>query len=212
MSHQDRFPNTKIHESAYIDDDCTIGAGSSIWHFSHIMPRAQIGERVNIGQNVVVSPDVTIGTGCKIQNNVSLYTGVHLDDYVFCGPSMVFTNILTPRCEINRRSEYVETRVGYGSSLGANSTIVCGHTIGRFVLVGAGAVVTTNVPDYALMLGVPAKRKGWACRCGLVLPSPDDQGNTTCTTCGNEYHQEGALEEARLTPVKEADPLAVASH
>ncbi|MBO6514105.1 MAG: N-acetyltransferase [Phycisphaerales bacterium] len=201
------FVNVKIHPTACVDDPCSIGEGTSIWHFSHIMPNCTIGERVNIGQNVVVSPDVTIGNGCKIQNNVSLYTGVILEDYVFCGPSMVFTNVINPRCEIPRRDQYKTTRVGYGSSIGANATIVCGHDIGRFAFIGAGAVVTKNVPDYALMVGVPAKRNGWVCRCGDVLPDAE-HGAITCP-CGNQYRQINEEGEMKLTPVKEHDPLAV---
>ena len=172
------------------------------------MPNCTIGTKVNIGQNVVVSPGVTIGNGCKIQNNVSLYTGVVLEDYVFCGPSMVFTNVINPRCEISRRDEYQTTRVGYGTSMGANCTIVCGHDIGRFAFIGAGAVVTRNVPDYALMLGVPAQRRGWACRCGDVLPdfSNDIEGAIECG-CGNQYQQTIQEGEPRLHPVRELDPL-----
>lgn len=201
------FVNVKIHPTACVDDPCSIGEGSSIWHYSHIMPNCTIGERVNIGQNVVVSPDVTIGNGCKIQNNVSLYTGVILEDYVFCGPSMVFTNVINPRCEIPRRDQYKATRVGYGASIGANATIVCGHTIGRFAFIGAGAVVTKDVPDYALMVGVPAKRSGWACRCGEVLP--DAEGLEIVCTCGNEYAIDCNSKEPTLVPVKENDPAAV---
>ncbi|MBZ0171344.1 MAG: N-acetyltransferase, partial [Phycisphaerales bacterium] len=150
-----------------------------------------------------VSPDVKIGKGCKIQNNVSLYTGVVLEDYVFCGPSMVFTNITNPRCEIPRRDQYRPTTVKYGASLGANCTIVCGHDVGRFALVAAGAVVTKNVPDYALMAGVPARRKGWACRCGYVLPAPNGEGVIACTECDNTYRESGP---DTLEPVREADP------
>jgi UDP-2-acetamido-3-amino-2,3-dideoxy-glucuronate N-acetyltransferase len=181
-----RFPGVKIHESSYVDDPCQIGEGTSIWHFAHIMPNCTIGQRCNIGQNVVVSPDVEIGDNVKIQNNVSLYTGVILEDDVFCGPSMVFTNIVNPRSEIVRRSEYQRTLVMKGASLGANCTIVCGSTIGRFAFVAAGAVVTKDVPDYALMIGVPARRRGWVCRCGNTLPE-----NLCCEHCGNEYRSEG---------------------
>jgi len=203
------FVNVKIHETACVDEPCTIGEGSSIWHFSHIMPNCSIGTKVNIGQNVVVSPNVTIGTGCKIQNNVSLYTGVILEDYVFCGPSMVFTNVINPRCEISRRNEYQTTRVGYGTSMGANCTIVCGHDIGRFAFIGAGAVVTKDVPDYALMVGVPAQRRGWVCRCGDVLPDIADDGQETIGCgCGNHYQQTIQEGEPRLYPVRELDPLA----
>jgi len=195
------LPGVKHHRSAYIDRPCQVGPGTRVWHYSHVMKDCVIGEKVNIGQNVVVSPGVHIGTGCKIQNNVSLYSGVILEDYVFCGPSMVFTNVINPRCEIPRRDEYRDTRVGYGASIGANATIVCGHDIGRFAFIGAGATVTKTVPDYALMVGVPARRVGWACRCGNVLPAPDAEGRIACP-CGNTYQQQGET----LTPISEADP------
>ncbi|MEM9064516.1 MAG: acyltransferase [Planctomycetota bacterium] len=206
----ERFPGVKIHPTACVDDPCQIGAGTSIWHFTHVMPNCVIGEKCNFGQNVVVSPDVKIGRGCKIQNNVSLYTGVELEDYVFCGPSMVFTNVINPRCEIPRRDQYQRTLVKRGASLGANSTIVCGHDVGRFAFVGAGATVTKTVPDYALMLGVPARRAGWACRCGAVLPKPDGVGLLRCGAdgCGNIYRQRGEGQTATLEPVEEADPTA----
>lgn len=168
------------------------------------MPGSTIGKRVNIGQNVVVSPDVSIGDGCKIQNNVSLYTGVTLEEYVFCGPSMVFTNVTTPRCEIPRRDQYAATLVKRGASMGANSTIVCGTTIGRFAFIGAGAVVTKDVPDYALMVGVPARRVAWACRCGATLPAAGADGIVACRECENQYREEGE----RLVPVREQDPTA----
>ncbi|MBL4809803.1 MAG: N-acetyltransferase [Phycisphaerales bacterium] len=199
--------NVKIHQTACVDSPCDIGEGSSIWHYSHIMPNCTIGTKVNIGQNVVVSPGVTIGHGCKIQNNVSIYTGVTLEDYVFCGPSMVFTNVINPRCEIPRRDQYKKTRVGYGASIGANATIVCGHNIGRFAFIGAGAVITKDVPDYALMVGVPAKRSGWACRCGDILPAIVN--DTTTCQCGNQYKQSSETGEPRLVPIKEHDPVAV---
>ena len=148
-----------VHESSFVDEPCQIGAGTKIWHFSHVMKGSVIGRDCNIGQNVVVSPGVTIGDGCKIQNNVSLYTGVVLEDAVFCGPSMVFTNVVNPRSEIVRKDEYKKTLVRHGASLGANSTIVCGVTIGRYAFVGAGAVVTRDVPDYALVVGNPPHRR-----------------------------------------------------
>ncbi|KAA0215045.1 MAG: N-acetyltransferase [Leptolyngbya sp. PLA3] len=188
-----------VHESAYVDEPCEIGEGTKIWHFTHVMKNCRIGRKCNIGQNVVVSPDVTIGDGCKIQNNVSLYTGVVLEDFVFCGPSMVFTNVVNPRSEINRRNEYRQTRVGRGTTFGANCTVVCGHDIGKYAFVAAGAVVTKNVPDYALMLGVPARRVGWACRCGDRLPAAGAGGRTFCSSCGNEYHEQGE----NLSPVRE---------
>lgn len=196
-------PDVFVHESACIDDPCTIGDGTRIWHFSHVMKNCTIGKSCNIGQNVVVSPDVTIGNHCKIQNNVSLYTGVILEDYVFCGPSMVFTNVMNPRCEIPRRDEYRQTVVKRGASLGANCTIVCGHDVGRYAFVAAGAVVTKNVPDYALMAGVPARRIAWACRCGETLPK--DGPHLTCAACGNEYLEDNAT--GTLAPVRETqDP------
>ncbi len=186
------FPDTKIHETACIDEPCEIGAGTSIWHFSHVMKNSRIGMGCNIGQNVVVSPNVTIGNHCKIQNNVSLYTGVELEDYVFCGPSMVFTNVINPRSEIPRRDEYRKTLVKRGASFGANCTIVCGTTIGKYALIGAGAVVTKDVPDYGLMLGVPARRGAWACRCGETLNNTRGE-SYTCDACGNTYEQLGEM-------------------
>ncbi len=189
-----------IHDSAVVDDPCSIGTGTKIWHFTHVMKNCTIGKKCNIGQNVVVSPDVIMGNGCKIQNNVSLYTGVVLEDYVFCGPSMVFTNVTNPRCEINRREEYRRTLVKRGASLGANCTIVCGHDVGRYAFVAAGAVVTKNVPDYALMAGVPARRIAWACRCGYTLPAADGNSQITCSECGNTYQEEN---DATLAPIQE---------
>src|SRR5215213_4301324 len=163
--------NYFVHESAYVDEPCEIGAGSKVWHFSHVMPNCRIGEKCNIGQNVVVSPDVVIGNNVKIQNNVSVYTGVILEDDVFCGPSMVFTNVVNPRSAVSRKDEYRETLVRRGASLGANSTVVCGYTIGRFAFIGAGAVVTKDVPDYALIVGNPGRISGWMCECGVKLAS-----------------------------------------
>src|SRR5580765_5216603 len=157
------------HESCYVDDGCEIGAGTSIWHFSHVMTGAKIGRRCNIGQNVVISPQVVIGDNVKIQNNVSVYTGVTLEDGVFCGPSMVFTNVVNPRSHVSRRNEYRATLVKRGASLGANSTVVCGHTIGCYAFIGAGAVVTKEVPDYALVVGNPGRIAGWMCQCGVKV-------------------------------------------
>jgi UDP-2-acetamido-3-amino-2,3-dideoxy-glucuronate N-acetyltransferase len=179
---------TFIHESSYVDDGCTIGEGTRIWHFCHVMKDATIGRGCNIGQNVVVSPKVTIGNNVKIQNNFSLYTGVILEDDVFCGPSMVFTNVVNPRSHVSRKDEYRETLVKRGASLGANSTVVCGHTIGRFAFIGAGAVVTKDVPDYALVVGNPGRISGWMCQCGVKLaagPQPPEQAQ--CRTCGTSY-------------------------
>ena len=158
-----------IHPSSFVDEGVKIGAGTNIWHFCHILNRTEIGAECNIGQNVTIGPGVTIGRGCKIQNNVSLYQGVTLEDEVFCGPSMVFTNVHNPRAAIRRMAEARPTLVKRGASLGANCTIICGLTIGRYALVGAGAVVTRNVPDHALAYGNPAKIRGWVCGCGEKL-------------------------------------------
>jgi UDP-2-acetamido-3-amino-2,3-dideoxy-glucuronate N-acetyltransferase len=177
-----------VHESSYVDEPCTIGDGTKIWHFSHVMKNAVIGRNCNIGQNVVVSPGVRIGDGCKIQNNVSVYEGVVLEDYVFCGPSMVFTNVVNPRSEIVRKHEYKATLVRRGASIGANATILCGITIGSYAFVGAGAVVTKDVPDYALIVGNPGRRRGWMCRCGSTLPAAPLQ----CRSCGSLYAEQGA--------------------
>src|SRR5579862_7043072 len=181
---------TFVHESAYVDEPCEIGAGTKIWHFSHIMKDCRIGERCNIGQNVVISPGVRIGSNVKIQNNVSVYTGCILEDDVFCGPSMVFTNVINPRSHVVRRDEYRTTLVRRGASLGANSTVVCGTTIGQYAFIGAGSVVTRDIPDYALVYGNPATLRGWMCRCGIALEIGD--GNRgTCRACGVEYTKSG---------------------
>ena len=174
------------HESSYVDDNCTIGKGTKIWHFSHIMSGCTIGEDCNIGQNVVISPDVTLGRNCKIQNNVSVYTGVICEDDVFLGPSMVFTNVINPRAAVSRKSEYRQTLIKRGASVGANATIVCGHTLGEYCLIGAGSVVTKDVPAFALMVGNPAKRVGWVSRYGEKL-SFDAQGFATCPSTGERY-------------------------
>ena len=192
-----KYPGVTIHESCYVDEPCKIGAGTKIWHFSHVMKNCVIGEKCNLGQNVVVSPDVTLGRNVKVQNNVSIYTGVILEDDVFCGPSMVFTNVINPRSEIIRHNEYRKTVVKKGATIGANCTIVCGHDVGRYAFIAAGAVVTKEVPDYALMVGVPAKQTGWMCRCGVQLPK--GTGSLTCGACNNEYHLDGKV----LRPVKE---------
>lgn len=186
-----------VHESSYIDEPCTIGAGTKIWHFSHIMKNCRIGERCNIGQNVVISPDVVLGNNVKIQNNVSVYTGCILEDDVFCGPSMVFTNVVNPRSHVVRRHEYQQTLVKKGASLGANSTIVCGITIGRYAFVGAGAVVTRDVPDYALVYGTPAKLHGWMCDCGIKLDFAGGE-TATCAACGAAYRKNGLAVEAAV--------------
>lgn len=179
----------KAHESAVIDDGCEIGEGTRIWHFSHIMPGCKIGKNCNIGQNVVISPEVVLGNNVKIQNNVSIYTGVICDDDVFLGPSMVFTNVMNPRSAVNRRSEYLKTHVGKGASIGANATIVCGHDIGPFAFIGAGAVVTKNVPAYALVIGNPARQTGWMSEFGHKLKF-DAEGLATCPESKEHYKLE----------------------
>jgi UDP-2-acetamido-3-amino-2,3-dideoxy-glucuronate N-acetyltransferase len=184
-----------VHESSYVDDGVDIGEGTKIWHFCHIQKGAQVGKCCSFGQNVNVANNVQIGDYVKIQNNVSVYEGVILEDGVFCGPSMVFTNDLTPRARIPKGSAgYKRTLVKEGASIGANATIVCGNSIGRFALIGAGAVVTKDVPDYALMLGIPAIQAGWVCECGEILNS-----NLHCDKCQNKY----ILEENILRPIKE---------
>lgn len=175
-----------VHESGYIDSNVTIGNGTKIWHFCHIQSGVVIGENCSLGQNVNISNNVKIGNNVKIQNNVSVYEGVEIENYVFCGPSMVFTNDLTPRSKYPKgNSEYKKTLVKEGASIGANATIVCGHTIGRWALIGSGAVVTSDVPDYAVMLGVPARHVGWVCECGQML---DD--TLCCPKCIREYEIE----------------------
>src|SRR5688572_17400966 len=177
-----------VHESSYVDDGCRIGAGTKIWHFSHVMSGAVIGERCNIGQNVVISPDVVLGNNVKVQNNVSIYTGVTLDDDVFCGPSMVFTNVVNPRSHVSRKDEYRPTLVKRGASLGANCTIVCGHTVGHYAFIGAGAVVTKDVPDYALVVSNPGRISGWMCECGVKLAAGSrPPTEAICNACSKRY-------------------------
>lgn len=178
--------NYFVHESSYVDEPCEIGEGTRIWHFCHVMSDSKIGRGCNIGQNVVVSPQVVIGNNVKIQNNVSVYTGVELEDDVFCGPSMVFTNVINPRSHVSRKNEYRRTLVRRGTSIGANATIVCGVTLGEYSFIGAGAVVSKDVPAFALMVGVPARRVGWMCQCGERLP---DSGSGACRACGTEYEK-----------------------
>lgn len=178
------------HPSSYIDEPADIGAGTKIWHFCHISPRAQIGERCNIGQNVFVASDVRIGNNVKIQNNVSIYAGVELEDDVFCGPSCVFTNVINPRSQIVRHGQYQRTLVRRGVTIGANATIVCGVELGRYAFIGAGAVVRGDVPDYALMLGVPAKQRGWMSRHGHRLPDPEAERIMRCPESGWRYREE----------------------
>lgn len=175
-----------VHPSAIIDTPCTIGAGTKIWHFSHIMSQCVIGEKCNIGQNVVISPEVVLGNNVKIQNNVSVYTGVTCDDDVFLGPSCVFTNVINPRSGVNRRGQYDKTHVGKGASIGANATIVCGHDIGAYAFIGAGAVVTKTVPAYALVVGNPAKHIGWMSEYGHRL-SFNEEGLAVCEESGQYY-------------------------
>lgn len=179
--------NYFVHPSAIVDEGCTIGKGTKIWHFSHIMPNCIIGENCNIGQNVVVSPEVVLGNNVKVQNNVSIYTGVICEDDVFLGPSMVFTNVTNPRSAVNRRGQYAKTVVKRGASIGANATIVCGHDIGKFAFIGAGAVVTKHVPDYALVVGNPAKQIGWMSEYGHRLKF-DEKGEAVCEESGDKYN------------------------
>ena len=171
--------NCHIHETAIVDIDCQIGDGTKIWHFSHIMSNCIIGKNCNIGQNVVISPEVVLGDNVKVQNNVSIYTGVTCDDDVFLGPSMVFTNVINPRSAISRKNQYAKTHVGKGATIGANATIVCGHDIGKYAFIGAGAVVTKSVPDYALLVGNPARQIGWMSQYGHRLHF-DSQGIAVC--------------------------------
>ncbi|MEY4289902.1 MAG: hypothetical protein RLZZ30_1990 [Bacteroidota bacterium] len=174
------------HETAVIDEGCQIGEGTKIWHFSHIMPNCILGSSCNIGQNVVISPEVVLGNNVKVQNNVSIYTGVICEDDVFLGPSMVFTNVMNPRSAVNRRDSYLKTIVKQGASIGANATIVCGHDIGRYAFIGAGAVVTKHVPDYALVVGNPARQIGWMSEYGHRL-NFDENGMAECPESGQKY-------------------------
>lgn len=180
-------PNGTVHPSAVVDEGVTIGAGTRVWHFAHLLSGTVLGEHCVVGQNVMIGPDVRVGNGCKIQNNVSLYKGVTLEDEVFCGPSCVFTNVKTPRAHINRREEFVQTLVRRGATIGANATIVCGVTIGRYAFVGAGATVTKHVRDFALVVGVPARQVGWVCACGEVLPELAGTSGMRCERCDAQY-------------------------
>jgi UDP-2-acetamido-3-amino-2,3-dideoxy-glucuronate N-acetyltransferase len=191
------------HPTAVIDEGADVGEGTKIWHFSHIMPGSRIGTNCNLGQNVVVSPGVTIGNRVKIQNNVSVYSGVELEDDVFCGPSMVFTNVINPRSHIERKSEYRRTLVKKGASIGANATVVCGSTLGKYSFVAAGAVVTRDVPDYALVMGVPAERVGWMCYCGVRLVGRE--GDLRCLECKRTYRAND--ETCAETTVANESPL-----
>lgn len=185
------------HESSYVDENCVIGEGTKIWHFSHVMSGCKIGENCNIGQNVVISPDVVLGNNVKIQNNVSVYTGVIAEDDVFMGPSMVFTNVINPRSHVSRKDEYKQTILKKGCSVGANATVVCGHTIGEYALIGAGTVVTKDVKPFALMVGNPARQLGWVSENGQKLHF-DADGNATCPATGQEYK----LKDGFVTRVK----------
>jgi UDP-2-acetamido-3-amino-2,3-dideoxy-glucuronate N-acetyltransferase len=175
-----------VHESSYVDDGAEVGKGTKIWHFSHILAGTRIGENCSVGQNVMIGPDVTVGNQCKIQNNVSLYKGVELADAVFCGPSCVFTNVVNPRADVERKDEFRATRVGRGATIGANATIICGNELGEYCLIAAGAVVTKAVPNYALMAGVPARRIGWVSRQGEILDE-----TLVCPRTGECYERIG---------------------
>jgi UDP-2-acetamido-3-amino-2,3-dideoxy-glucuronate N-acetyltransferase len=185
-----------VHESAYVDEGATVGEGTRIWHFSHVLPGARIGQNCVIGQNVSVGARAVIGDSCKVQNNVSIYDDVIIENDVFCGPSMVFTNVLTPRAHVNRKSEYSRTLVRRGATLGANCTVVCGHEVGEYAMVGAGAVVTRNVPPHALVVGNPARQMGWVCHCGERLHFAG--GSAGCARCSRRYRERpgGGIEEA----------------
>jgi len=185
------------HESAYVDDGAVVGADTRIWHFSHVMPGAHIGARCSIGQNVNVGGKAVLGDGVKVQNNVSIYDDVVIEDDVFCGPSMVFTNVINPRAFVERKAEYLRTLVRRGASIGANATVVCGVTLGEYSFVGAGAVVTKDVPPYALVYGNPARVRGWMCRCGTRLDA-----NQRCPACGKSYRRAGGTEADGLTEEK----------
>jgi len=182
-------PAYYVHPSSFVDQGAVVGPGTKIWHFCHVMPGARIGAGCALGQNVYVAGSVVIGDGCRIQNNVSLYDGVILEDHVFCGPSMVFTNVINPRSHVSRKSEYQRTLVRRGATIGANATIVCGATLGEYAFIGAGAVVRGDVPAFALMVGVPARRVGWMCQCGNRLDLADGAGS--CRHCGATYREDG---------------------
>ena len=187
----------KVHPTAVVSGEAKIGENTRVWHFSHVRGGARIGADCVLGQNVYVAPTVRIGRGVKIQNNVSLYDGVILEDYVFCGPSAVFTNVKNPRSEISRREEFATTVVRRGATIGANATVVCGVEVGEYAFIGAGATVTNDVPPFALMVGTPARQQGWSCRCGLTLPEPAPV--TNCSDCGAAYRLE--ITSGRLIPM-----------
>jgi UDP-2-acetamido-3-amino-2,3-dideoxy-glucuronate N-acetyltransferase len=197
--------NYFVHSSSFVDEGVEIGKGSKIWHFCHILSGSKIGERCIVGQNCMIGPDVSLGNGCKLQNNVSIYKGVTLEDNVFCGPSCVFTNVYNPRAFIERKAEFRPTLIKYGATIGANATIICGSAVGRYALVAAGAVAKKDVPDYAIVAGVPARIVGWACACGTTLKfekgmlSSGKPLNVSCEYCGNKY----CLESNALTVIRE---------
>lgn len=190
MREDPRFPGVSIHESSYVDDGVEIGRGTKIWHFAHILSGTILGENCSIGQNVMIGPKVVVGSGCKVQNNVALYEGVELGDDVFCGPSCVFTNVTTPRAHVNRKAEFRPTSVGRGATIGANATIVCGHALGAYCFIAAGAVVTKDVPTFALMVGNPARRRGWMSRAGEKLGA-----DLVCPRTGEKYRVVGEMLE-----------------
>ena len=194
------------HPSSFVDPGAVIGRGTKIWHFCHVMPGAVIGERCSLGQNVVVMPGTRIGNNVKIQNNVSIYEGVELEDDVFCGPSCVFTNVINPRSHVSRKHEYQRTLVKRGTSIGANATIVCGVTLQEFAFIGAGAVVTSDVPAYALMVGVPARRVGWMCQCGERLAVSG--GRAACAVCGAGYDEAGSTLRQTTPPAPHPEKRA----
>lgn len=182
------------HESCYIDDGAEIGEGTRIWHFSHVMSGARVGANCNIGQNVVIHSTAVVGNGVKIQNNISVYDGVVLEDNVFCGPSMVFTNVINPRSHTPRKQEYMKTLVRQGATIGANATVLCGNSIGKHAFIGAASLVSRDVPDFGLVFGIPAKLQGWMCKCGVRLDLPlcsEGKTSTCCEVCGRSYEQEG---------------------
>jgi UDP-2-acetamido-3-amino-2,3-dideoxy-glucuronate N-acetyltransferase len=195
----------QAHESSYVDEGATVGKGTRIWHFCHVQPGARIGERCSLGQNVNVGVDVVIGNNVKIQNNVSVYTGTEIEDDVFLGPSCVLTNVTNPRSQVNRKSLYERTLLRRGSTVGANATIVCGITLGRYCFVGAGSVVVKDVPDYALVLGTPGRQLGWMSRHGHRLPEPDVEGVMTCPESGLRYREDGGV--LRCLDLGENEPL-----
>lgn len=190
----------QVHESSYVDEGARIGVGTRIWHFCHVMAGAEIGERCSLGQNVVVMSGTRLGANVKVQNNVSIYEGVECGDDVFLGPSMVFTNVVNPRSHVSRKHEYRATRVGRGATIGANATVVCGHELGAYCFVAAGAVVTRDVPAYALVAGVPARRIGWMCACGERLEEPAVGERAACGACGVVYERAGAETLKPATP------------